>query len=543
MKLISWWIRVIFAAGIILSLALVLLYAVIFQLPAVKSFARPFIIPIVKQIKVWSAGGEGLYFQQVIDDQSLTSEKQAPPSKVIETSRLPIVVKYISLPKGFPKGAGAIARANDKLIILSRIGKFYQYQSGIVSEINWPKLPNNIEKYTINSKGILNSDTLRASSITFDESENKIYVGYNKYQAPNQNRIVVSSLKIDPITLKQMGEWETLFESNLVDTDYGSQAGGGRVIVSQESIYVSVGYPEHPVSYKGQRVPASQSLDSSLGKIYKIDKITRRSELLSMGHRNVQGMAFTRSGDLLASEQGPQGGDEINLIQKGFNYGWPYQTYGSDYGKYTYKSSFEVPPKFASAEPLYAFVPSMAISPLHLIEDFHPAWNGDILLGSLKAQTLFRIVIRSQRVVLVEPIWIGHRIRDIAILPDNQIVLLTDDSFLILLSVNSDLFKVNAKNAGYNFEPKLTRCLVCHHFEASTPVSVAPSLRNIVGRKIGGDTYDKYSSGMRKTTGVWNKETLSAFISNPEYVVPGTTMPNLGLTSKEVKDIVDLLAK
>lgn len=543
MKLISRRNWVVYAAGIFVFLTLVLLYAGIFQLPALKSFAKPFIIPIIKQIKVWRAGGEDSYLQQVIDDQSLASEKQTPPAKVIETSRLPIVVKYVSLPKGFPQGAGAIARVNKKLIILSRIGNFYQYQSGIVSEINWPKLPNNIEKYIVNSKGALNSDSLRASSIAFDESEHKIYVGFNKYQTPTQNRIIVASLKIDPITLKQIGEWDTLFESDLVDADYGSQAGGGRVIVHQDSIYVSVGYAEHPILSNGERVPASQVPNSSFGKVFKINTITRKVELLSMGHRNVQGMAFTHSGDLLTSEHGPQGGDEINLIQKGFNYGWPYQTYGTDYGKYTYSSSFEVPPKFVSAEPLYAFVPSMAISPLHLIEDFHPAWNGNILLGSLKAQTLFRLVIQSQRVVVVEPIWIGHRIRDIAILPKNQIVLLTDDSFLILLSVDSDLLKVNAKNAGYNFEPKLARCLVCHHFETSTPVSVAPSLRNIVGRKIGGDTYEKYSSGMKKASGVWNKETLSAFISNPESVIPGTTMPNLGLSSKEVKDIVDVLTK
>jgi len=429
------------------------------------------------------------------------------------------------------------------LIILSRVGRFYQYHSGIVSEINWPKVPNNIEKYIVKSKGALNSDSLRASSIAFDESESKIYIGYNKYQTPTQNNIAVSSLKIDPVTLKQVGDWETLFESDLVDADYGSQAGGGRVITHQGNIYFSVGYSEHPILSSGKKTPASQSTNSTFGKVFKIDAITRKIELLSMGHRNVQGMVVTRSGDLLTSEHGPQGGDEINLIQKGFNYGWPYQTFGTDYGKFTYSSSFEVPSKFDSVEPLYAFVPSMAISPLQLVEDFHPAWDGDILLGSLKAQTLFRIVIRSQRVVVVEPIWIGHRIRDIAILPNNQIVLLTDDSFLINLTVDSNLFKINAKNAGYNFEPKLARCLVCHHFETSTPVSVAPSLRSIFGRKMGGDTYEKYSDGMKKATGVWSKESLSAFISDPESVVPGTTMPNLGLTSKDVKDIVDILAK
>lgn len=520
-------------------LVLALFYVATSELPALKSFVKY----VIKPVQVWRAGGENLYVKKVIDGQSLVMEKVAPPVTVIETSRLPIVVKYVALPKGFPAGAGAIARLGDKLIIMSRMGDFYQYQSGVFSKIAWPKLPNNIEEYIVSSLGPMNSDSLRASSIAYDESDHKVYVGYNKYVTPTKNRLIVSSLEIDPVTLKEIGKWEDLFESDLVGADYGSQAGGGRVIVKNGNIYVSIGYAEQSTIFDGKIVPASQNPTYTLGKVFKIDTRTRKADLLSMGNRNVQGMAFTRSGDLLASEHGPQGGDEINLIQKGSNYGWPYHTYGTDYGQYNYTSPFAVPPKFVSSDPLYAFVPSMAISPLMLIEEFHPAWNGDLLLGSLKAQSLFRLVFRSRRVIISEPIWIGRRIRDIAPYPENQIVLLTDDSFLAFLSVDTHLLRANKKNAGYNFEPKLTRCLVCHHFEISTPVSVAPSLRSVFGRRIGSDTFDKYSTGMKKVSGTWDKETLTAFISNPESVIPGTSMPNLGLSSGEVDDIVKILSK
>ena len=79
MKLISQRTRTIYAAGILVFLALVLLYFAIFQLSALKSFAKPFIIPVIKQVKVWRAGGEGSYLQNAINDQSLTTKKQAPP--------------------------------------------------------------------------------------------------------------------------------------------------------------------------------------------------------------------------------------------------------------------------------------------------------------------------------------------------------------------------------------------------------------------------------------------------------------------------------
>jgi cytochrome c2 len=539
MKIISTKKQIAFISGVFAFVALTLFYVATYQLPALKSFVKYFIKPV----QVWRAGGEDLYRKKIIDGQSSIMEKIAPPVTVIETSRLPIVVKYIALPKGFPEGAGAITRLSDKLIIMSRMGDFYQYQSGGVSKIDWTKLPNNVEEYIVSSNGSLNSDTLRASSIAYDESDHKIYVGYNKFVTRTKNRLVVSSLEIDPVTLKQIGKWEDLFESDLVGADYGSQSGGGRVIVHKDNVYVSIGYAEQQTIFDGRNVPASQSPTSNLGKIFQINTKTRKTEMLSMGHRNVQGMAFTRSGDLLTSEHGPQGGDEINLIQKGSNYGWPYSTYGTDYGRYNYVSPFEVPTKFIFSEPLYAFVPSMAISPLMLIEGFDPAWNGDILLGSLKAQSLFRLVVRSQRVVISEPIWIGHRIRDIAPYSENQIVLLTDDSLLAFLSVDTDRLQANNKNAGYNFEPKLARCLVCHHFEVSTPVSVAPSLRNVFGRRMGADTFGKYSNGMKMVSGTWDKEKLAAFISNPESVIPGTSMPNLGLSSGEVDDIVKILSK
>ncbi len=537
--------------GAICAVALLSTCVVVFKPSSVISFVRTALQPILalKPIIIWRAGGEEAYLAKTLARQLSVNNSEAPPTRVIETSRLPIRTQYVSLPKGFPEGAGALAALDDKLLVMSRTGIFYQYQSGNFLQLDWGKLPNGLNEYILRSNAQLNSDTMRAISLAYDQASQRIFVGYTKYVNPKTNRFAISSLEVDPRTLKGKANWKTEYESDLFDTMEMSHGGGGRLIVRNGALYFSVGYADTSIKINGKIVPASQNPNSSFGKIFKLNIKSRQIELISIGHRNVQGMAFTRTGELLSAEHGPQGGDEINLVVKGSNFGWPYRTYGTDYGSYTHVpggasgAPWEVPTAFKSDEPMYAFVPSVALSPIQLIEGFHAEWDGDMLAGSLKAQSLFRLVVRSGRVVVSEPIWMGHRIRDIVLVPGYGIVLLMDDSLLAFLSVEETLLRANKKNAGYNFELKIQRCLVCHHFEHSTPASLAPSLANVLGRKMGGDTFDKYSEAMKKTSGVWSKDRLSAYLANPQSVVPGTTMPTLGLSAEEVNDIVAILTR
>ncbi len=498
---------------------------------------------VIRQVKILNAGGETAYVARTLANQAPVSQTPMTVETLIETSRLPLRQRYVALPREFPEGGGALTTLNGKLLLMSRTGTFYSYESGSFQKLNWGDLPSRLNEYILHSNTSLNSDLMRASYIAFDESRQRIFVGHNRYEDPKTNRLIVSSLDVDSQTLRKKGDWQTEFESDTVDSAYGSQAGGGRVAVHNGALYFSVGYSDTPTILDGKKIPGAQNPKSKFGKIFRKDLGTGQVEAMSMGHRNVQGLAFTRSGDLLSTEHGPQGGDEINLITKGANFGWPYRTYGTDYGSYTYKSGWVEPAGFVSEEPIYAFVPSIALSPIQVIEGFHPAWNGDILVGSLKAQSLFRMVFKSGRVVVSEPIWIGHRIRDIAQLPGDCIVLLTDDSLLVFLTVDVKRLQADAKNAGYNFEPKLTRCLVCHHFEQSTPSSLAPSLVRVVGRKMGSDSFERYSAALKSATGVWNKKILNEFIVNPQSVLPGTSMPNLGLSPSEAMEIVEILAK
>lgn len=152
------------------------------------------------------------------------------------------------------------------------------------------------------------------------------------------------------------------------------------------------------------------------------------NEIYSLGHRNVQGMTYDSKTDTLwTHEHGPQGGDELNEVIAGKNYGWPIITYGVNYGIGTKigegeeKAGFEQPATF--------WDPSIAPSGLALVNsDKYPEWNGDLLVGALKFQLLARLTLEGNSVQDEERMLQSEfgRIRDIRQGPDGYLYFLTD---------------------------------------------------------------------------------------------------------------------
>lgn len=153
-------------------------------------------------------------------------------------------------------------------------------------------------------------------------------------------------------------------------------------------------------------------------------------EVFSRGNRNIQGVAFHPvTGELWAHEHGPQGGDEINIIKGGRNYGWPVITYGVNYvtgtriGEGTHKAGME--------QPLHVWVPSIAPSGMAFYSgNAFPKWQGSLLIGALRAQALVRLELNGDRVVSEERLLVGElgRIRDVRVGPDGLVYLLSDSS-------------------------------------------------------------------------------------------------------------------
>jgi len=168
------------------------------------------------------------------------------------------------------------------------------------------------------------------------------------------------------------------------------------------------------------RVPADNPFRGKTG--WKPEKYT-------LGNRNVQGAALhPRTGRVWTHEHGPQGGDEINVIRAGANYGWPVITYGVNYGlgtrigEGTHKAGME--------QPLYTWVPSIAPSGMAFYTgDRFPRWQGDLFVGALRDQMLVRLKLEGEKVASEERMLTNvlGRIRDVRDGPDGFLYLLTDE--------------------------------------------------------------------------------------------------------------------
>jgi glucose/arabinose dehydrogenase len=161
-----------------------------------------------------------------------------------------------------------------------------------------------------------------------------------------------------------------------------------------------------------------------------VGKPGARSEKFTLGNRNQQGAALHPStGALWTHEHGPQGGDEINVIRAGGNYGWPVITYGRNY--VTGTKVGEGTEKLGMAQPQYQWTPSIALSGMAFYEGkAFPGWRGNLFVGALRGQMLVRLELDGERIVREERLLenVVGRIRDVRVGPDDLIYLLTDSA-------------------------------------------------------------------------------------------------------------------
>ena len=205
-------------------------------------------------------------------------------------------------------------------------------------------------------------------------------------------------------------------------------------------LFLSAGDRQAPPEGNLEAHPA-QDVSNHQGKIIRLHDDGRvpadnpllkrpgaRPEIWSYGHRNVQGLAVHPvTGDLWANEHGPQGGDELNRIQPGMNYGWPVIGYGVNYT--TGAAIHAGTHRDGMQQPVNVWVPSIGISGLMIYTgDKFPQWKGNIFVGGMNGQQLSRLTLDGQRVVSQELlVQRMGRIRDVRQGPDGYIYLVTDD--------------------------------------------------------------------------------------------------------------------
>lgn len=228
------------------------------------------------------------------------------------------------------------------------------------------------------------------------------------------------------MTALSRAQWNgTGFENHEVlykgspNTTAGQHFGSRIAFDAQKNVYFSIGD-------RGNRDVNPQDITRDGGKIYRlkddgsipqdnpfVNASNAKTAIFSYGHRNPQGLATNPiTGEIWSHEHGPQGGDEVNIIGKGKNYGWPLITYGENYGggAITDKTAME-----GMEQPVIYWVPSIAPCGMAFVQNSkYTGWDGDLIVGSLKFNYLERCVIENNKVVRQEKIIEGiGRVRNV----------------------------------------------------------------------------------------------------------------------------------
>ena len=209
---------------------------------------------------------------------------------------------------------------------------------------------------------------------------------------------------------------------------------GSRIVLDND------GYIYFTIGDRGNRDVNPQDLTRDGGKVYRltesgeiptdnpfVDHTNAKTAVYSYGHRNPQGMTIHPvTGQIWIHEHGPKGGDEINIIQPGKNYGWPKITYGKNYTGTTITKDKALP---GLEQPLYYWIPSIAPSGMAFVHNSaYEDWDGSLVVGSLKFNYLERLMFDNNRVVFREKIAneIG-RVRDVILGPDGFLYLAVEN--------------------------------------------------------------------------------------------------------------------
>jgi aldose sugar dehydrogenase len=257
------------------------------------------------------------------------------------------------------------------------------------------------------------------------ESNRRLYLSYAALEEGLAGTRVASAL-LRSVVLEDL---QVIFDARPFAE--GSQHFGSRLAFDEHNLlYVTLGERGH--------ADRAQNLSDLAGKVVRVladgqapvnNPFVAAPQVFSYGHRNPQGMAVhPETGEVWLHEHGPRGGDEVNVVRPGVNYGWPVISYGADYltglpiGEGTHKEGM--------AQPIHYWVPSIAPSGMVFYQgEAFPGWQGDLLVGALGGQLLARLELEGEVVVAEERLLGGTigRIRDVEIGPDDFVYLLTDE--------------------------------------------------------------------------------------------------------------------
>ncbi|HEY9296154.1 MAG TPA: PQQ-dependent sugar dehydrogenase, partial [Phormidium sp.] len=353
-----------------------------------------------------------------------TSAKQAQSSPTKQNFRKVTVLQGLERPWGIawlPDGA---------MLITERPGRLRIVRNGKLEATPITGVP---EVLAVNQGGLLDV------SVHPNFGQNRlIYLTY-AHGTEQANRTRVARARFDGKALQDV---RVIFEVNRVKS--GGQHFGSRILwLPDRTMLISIGDGGNPpLQLDGQLIrQQAQNLQSHLGKIVRLNddgsipkdnpfvgKNNANGAIWSYGHRNIQGMAFDPINNRVwVNEHGARGGDELNLVQAGKNYGWPIVSYSRDYA--TGEPISEQKSQPGLINPKVVWTPATAPSGLAFYNgDRFPQWRGNLFSGGLVSQDVRRITLdNTSNVLSQETIEISGRVRNVQQGPDGLLYILTDE--------------------------------------------------------------------------------------------------------------------
>ena len=511
------------------------------------------------------------------------SKSNSNRSYDVETSLLNIGVDVVSI--GIETGVeginympgGGITSFGDEIVLMAGDGRFHVATSAkdiVLNESIGPKrnwlaylaLQNDpaYSEYEIITHRIRYNDLLFIDKGDLAGHLIVSYIEYHPGQACVTNNVAKVLIDKSVTSFKEVHlaeeDWQVVYRTRpclkfkkRFDAVEGHMSGGKLAYSgSGNSVYLTSG----DFHFDGTRAPLpsiAQNDSNEYGKILSIDVIAGTSKTISKGHRNPQGITVTSSGQVIVSEHGPKGGDEINLIFEGKNYGWPLESFGTAYSGASMPEAKTYGRHDTYEKPIFSWMPSSAITNVRHLENFHPNWDGDLLVPTLKSGLLYRLRLEGDRILYAEAIKLDrNRLRYIHQHGEGQLVLWADSFELFFITprkmtFESELFADYARSAQLSDERMdkvqiaKAKCMECHSFVGHTAVA-SPALQYVFGAKAGSGKFKSYSEGLKQADFIWDTEKLAQFIHNPQSIVPGSYMPQQNISDEEAKLLVDYLA-
>jgi len=493
--------------------------------------------------------------------------KDESSTKVLNTNLYNLSLDVVDTP--IPGRYGGIEPIGNDILAVDRYGKFWiTKERGVFAELPLA-VPANVSEFEASAAvdeqlrdipgwADRTRRTFGVKHLLVEARQEgyRLYVSYQYWHADKGclairvsyvdiNEVAVSMTPVPP------EQWTNAFESEpcLKLAENGGrimagEAGGRMVLLSDQELLLTIG--DHGGLRPSGAEQLAQDDEVLYGKTVLINPATGESEIFTKGHRNPQGLTLAENGTIYSTEHGPNGGDELNVIVRGTNYGWPRvsfgrackEFFGCEPDDFLHNLDIPIHQNLGSHEgytrPVYSWVPSIGIS--NLIEVTGPQfelWKGDLLVTSLKQRTVYRVRLREERVMYVEPIaYVKRRIRDLIELKDGTIVLRLDNVGQLAYLTKNESRK----------EQLVAGCRACHSVTEGRSSGIGPNLWEVVDRPIAGAADFDYSDALKARNERWDKESLTAFLRDPASFAKGTTMPATNMSESEVGEIVDFLS-